>query len=684
MAHIDAGKTTLTERVLYYTGRSHKIGEVHDGKAQMDWMKQEQERGITITSAATTCFWKGYRINVIDTPGHVDFTVEVERSLRVLDGAVAVFCAVAGVQAQSETVWRQSEKYNVPKIAFINKMDRTGADYFAVLKNMEEDLEVNVLPLQIPIGSEENFEGIIDLLEMNTYIFDEDDLEIDIEPQEIPEEYKEKAQNYRHSLIEKVAAFDDELMEKYLKSADSITIEELQKTIRKTTIEGKLIPILCGTALKNKGVQQLLDAVTLYLPSALDLPPTKGHEVDNPDNIIERKPSLEEPFSALAFKVQTDPHMGKLIYFRVYSGFVRSGTYVINSTKDKRERISRIFQMHANQREATDVVCVGDIAAAVGLNYTITGDTLCDMEKPVILEAMEFPAPVVSLSIQPESRSDQEKLGRGLAKLAEEDPTFITQTNPETNETILVGMGELHLEIIVDRLKREFGVSAIVGQPKVAYKETITSHTTEEYKHIKQSGGRGQYGHVVLEISPNEPGKGFEFIDSIKGGTIPNSYIPAIEKGVREVMNKGVYAGYPIVDIKVDVVDGSYHEVDSSELAFKLAAIGCFKSAIMKSGPVLLEPYMAMEITTPEEYANNIVGNVCSHRGKILGIETKGKQKVVLAESPLAELFGATTAFRSLSSGRASCSMEFDKYVQVPKEITQKIVEERNENKEKK
>lgn len=685
VAHIDAGKTTLTERILFFTGKSHKIGEVHDGQAQMDWMKQEQERGITITAAATTCLWKEHRINIIDTPGHVDFTVEVERSLRVLDGAVVVFCAVAGVQAQSETVWHHSQRYNVPKLAFINKMDRTGADFFKVVKAMEEKLQANALLVQIPIGREENFNGIIDLLEMNAYLYDNAnplEIDIDLQPQEIPQEYKEDAQKYRHSMVEKVVAYSETLMEKYLKSEASITNEELKAVIRQATVANKLVPVLCGTALKNKGIQQLLDAVNMYLPSAIDLPLTKGYDLADPQTVIERRPSLDEPFCALAFKVQSDPHMGKLVYFRVYSGYLNAGSYVLNATKNKKERIARLFQMHANQREPRQSVFVGDIAAVVGLNYTITGDTLCDMEHPIILEAMEFSAPVISLSITPQSRSDQDKLSKALSKLAEEDPTFQIQTDSQTNETLLMGMGELHLEIIADRLKREFNVNAVVGQPKVAYKETITKTVTAEYKHVKQSGGRGQYGHVVIELSPNEYGKGFEFIDSIKGGAIPSNYIPSIEKGIREILKKGVYADYPVVDVKVEVVDGSFHEVDSSDIAFKIAAMECFKKGFMESTPVLLEPYMKLEITTPEEYVSNIVGNICSQRGKILNIDTKDKQKVIIAEAPLSELFGATTAFRSLSSGRAICSMEFEKYVQVPSEITAKIVEEKKKAKQ--
>jgi len=683
MAHIDAGKTTITERILFYTGKSHKIGEVHEGKAQMDWMAQEQERGITITSAATTCFWKEHRINIIDTPGHVDFTVEVERSLRVLDGAVVVFCAVAGVQAQSETVWRQSEKYNVPKIAFVNKMDRTGADFFAVLKNIEENLQANAVPLQIPIGTEQDFEGIIDLLEMKAYAFSEESFGKEIEAVEIPDEYKESAKKYRHIMMEKAAACNDALMEKYLRSEDSITQDELVVVLRTATIANRIIPVLCGTALKNKGVQQLLDAMTMYLPSPIELPPVKGNQPDDIEKILERKPDIKEPFSALAFKVQTDPHMGKLIYFRVYSGFLSTGSYVLNATKDKRERISRIFQMHANQRESLDDVFVGDIAAVVGLNYTKTGDTLCDTDNSIVLEAMQFPAPVVSLSITPQSRSDQDKLAKALAKLAEEDPTFIAQIDRDTGETLLTGMGELHLEIIVDRLKREFDIKAEVGRPKVAYKETITKSVTEESKYIKQSGGRGQYGHVVFEMSPGEPGVGLDFKDSIKGGAIPKSFIPSVEKGVRGAMQEGIYAGYPIVDVKVNLIDGSFHEVDSSDIAFKIAAAGGFKSGFMKCEPILLEPYMRMEVITPEEYLSNITAHICSHRGKIQGISDKGKQKVIVAEVPLAEMFGSTTALRSLSSGRATSSMEFDKYQPVPSEITKKIIEENKKEEEK-
>jgi elongation factor G len=682
IAHIDAGKTTTTERILYYTGKSHKIGEVHDGQAQMDWMKQEQERGITITAAATTCYWSDFRINIIDTPGHVDFTVEVERSLRVLDGVVALFCAVGGVEPQSETVWRQSNKYNVAKLAFVNKMDRTGADFFGALASMEKILGNNPVAIQIPIGSEENFRGVVDLVEMKAYIYDEQTLGKEFHVEEIPEELNETARKYHHFLVEKVAALDGELTKKYLEEENSITQDELIAGIRKATVANKFVPVLCGASFKNKGVQKLLDAITLYLPSPLDLAAVKGRDPKDSQNELERKPDASEPFCALAFKVQSDPHMGKLVYLRVYSGRLDNSTYVLNATKNKRERIGRILQMHANQRDPKEHAFVGDIVAVIGLSNTVTGDTLCDLGSPVILEAIQFPLPVVSLSIAPASRADQDKLGKGLAKLTEEDPTFIVQTDEETKETVLTGMGELHLEIIVDRLKTEFGVNAVVGKPKVAYRETVTSTATDEYKHVKQSGGRGQYGHVVFELSGNEPGKGFEFINSVKGGAIPRSYFPAIEKGLLAAMQKGAFAGYPVVDIKVNLLDGSFHEVDSSELAFRLATIGCFKKVFLKCNPVLLEPSMKLEVTTPEEYVNAIIGYICSCRGKVMGMETKGNQKIVQAEAPLSEMFGYATNFRSLSSGRASASMEFDKYVQVPAEIAAKVLEERKKQRE--
>jgi elongation factor G len=681
MAHIDAGKTTLTERIIFYTGKTHKLGEVHNGTAIMDWMKQEQERGITITAAATTCYWNNHRINIIDTPGHVDFTVEVERSLRVLDGAIAVFCAVGGVEPQSETVWRQSDKYGVPKLAFINKMDRMGADFFTVLKDIEKDLGANPLPVQIPIGAEENFRGVIDLLEMKAYTFDNATLGKDFLVEDIPQENLEAAQKYHHIMVEKAVELDDSLMEKYLESEEAITKEELMKVIRKGTIENKIVPVLCGSAFKNKGVQKLIDAVTYFLPSPLDIPPVEGHHPDNKEKKITRAAGDNDPFSALAFKVQADSHMGKLVYFRIYSGTLKAGSYVQNSTKDKRERIGRILQMHANKKESRDVISSGDIAAAVGLDHTTTGDTLCDADHPIILEAIEFPTPVVSLSIMPKTRSDQEHLTKGLLKLAEEDPTFVIHTDEETKETILSGMGELHLEIIVDRLKHEYNVEGIVGRPQVAYRETILNHIEEEYKHVKQSGGKGQYGHVVMNIEPSGPGEGFEFSNDITGGSIPKEYIPAVEKGVIEAMKKGCYAGYPVVDVKVSLIDGSYHDVDSSELAFKLAAIECFKKAFPKCSPVLLEPYMSLEVTTPEEYVGDVVGDICSRRGKILGMEVKGTQQIVAAEVPLADMFGYATALRSITSGRSNYSMHFEKYVEVPYEIAEKVIEEKSKKK---
>jgi len=683
MAHIDAGKTTTTERILFYTGKSHKIGEVHEGAAVMDWMKQEQERGITITSAATTCFWKGYRINIIDTPGHIDFTVEVERSLRVLDGAVAVFCAVGGIEPQSETVWHQSNKYNVPKIGFVNKMDRTGADFYAVLKGIDEDLGGNAIPIEIPLGAEENFKGVIDLVEMKAYFYDADTQGKEYRIEDIPADYLEQAQKYRHIMLEKAAGLDESLMKKYLESADAgITSQDLINAIRRGTVANKAVPLLCGAAFKNKGIQKLLDAVNMYLPSPLDMPAINGHDVDDKEKEILRHPDINEPFTGLAFKIQADPHMGKLVYVRVYSGFLATGSYVLNSTKNKRERVARIVQMHANQRENIEYAFAGDIVAVVGLGDTITGDTLCDPDNPVLLEAIKFPTPVVSLSIVPKSRADQDKLGKGLAKLTEEDPTFLVNTDEETKEVVLTGMGELHLEIVVDRLKTEFGVEAIVGQPKVAYRETILEKSEGEGKYIKQSGGRGQYGHVLLRLIPAQAGEGFEFIDSIKGGSIPRSFIPAVEKGVIEAMQNGVYVGFPVVDVKVELYDGSFHEVDSSELAFKMAGIFGFKEAFMKARPILLEPYMSLEVATIEEYANACIGYICSRRGKILNAEPKGKQKIISAEVPLSEMFGYTTAFRSLSSGRANATMEFSKYLQVPQEITQKLIEEKQKQRE--
>jgi elongation factor G len=682
IAHIDAGKTTLSERVLFYTGKTHKIGEVHDGKAALDWMKQEQERGITITAAATTCFWKEHRINLIDTPGHVDFTAEVERSLRVLDGVVAVFCAVGGVEPQSETVWRQSNKYSVPKIAFINKMDRTGADFFGVLKAIEEQLEAHALVLVIPLGQEENFRGVVDLLEMKACVFAEDAQGKEFRIEEIPADFLESARHYRHLLVERVAAFDEALTKKFLEQESAITAEELIPVIRKATLANKAVPVLCGTALKNKGIQQLLDAVTLYLPSPLDLPAVAGHQPQDAQAKISLPADYKAPLAALAFKVQADPHMGKLVYVRVYSGVLETGSYILNATKDKKERVGRIVQMHANQKENIEYAFAGDIVAVIGLGQAVTGNTLCDPAHPILLEAIQFPAPVVSLSITPKSRADQDRLGKALARLAEEDPTFLVSADEETKETLLTGMGELHLEIIVDRLKTEFGVEAVVGPPKVAFRETIIQSGQAEGKYIRQTGGRGQYGHVLLEVSPAAAGEGFEFLNNIKSGAIPASFIPAVEKGIIEAMQKGVYAGYPVVDVKVNLYDGSFHEVDSSELAFRIAGSIAFKEAFLKAEPVLLEPSMSLEVVTPEEYLNSIIGYICSRRGKILNIDAKGRQKIISSEAPLSEMFGYATSFRSLSSGRANATMEFDKYVQVPKEIALKIVEERRKQKQ--
>jgi elongation factor G len=684
IAHIDAGKTTLTERILFYTGKSYKIGEVHDGAAQMDWMKQEQERGITITAAATTCLWNDCQINLIDTPGHVDFTVEVERSLRVLDGVVTVFCAVGGVEPQSETVWRQSNKYNVAKIAFVNKMDRVGADFFAVLESIEKELEANPVPLVIPLGSEDKFRGVIDLLEMKAYVYDEESQGRKFSVEDIPPDCQESAAKYRHILLEKVAAFNEALTKKFLEAPDSISKEELIPVIRQATLANKLVPVLCGAAFKNKGVQKLLDAVTLYLPSPGDVGEITGHDPQEPQTTIKRKADYNEPLCAIAFKIQADPHMGKLVYVRVYSGVLETGSYVLNARRDKKERVGRIVRMHANQRENIEYAFAGDIVAVIGLTETITGDTLCDLDSPVILEAMQFPVPVVSLSITPKSRADQDKLGKGLARLAEEDPTFIVESDPDTKETLLTGMGELHLEIIVDRLKEEFGVTAVVGAPKVAYRETLLKTASAEGKYIRQTGGRGQYGHVVLEVSPMEPGGGFEFVDSIKGGAIPQSFIPAVEKGIVEALQKGAYCGYPIVDVRANLVDGSFHEVDSSELAFRIAGSIGFKEAFLHGEPIILEPNMSLEVSTPEEFLNSIIGYICSRRGKILNIGAKGKQKIISAEVPLGEMFGYASDIRSLSSGRANASMEFSRYLQAPKDIAQKLLEEKKAKEEKK
>jgi len=671
MAHIDAGKTTTTERILFYTGRTHRIGEVHEGTATMDWMEQEQERGITITSAATTCFWRDIRINIIDTPGHVDFTAEVERSLRVLDGAVAVFCSVGGVEPQSETVWRQADKYCVPRIAFINKMDRVGADFFRGVGMIRDRLKANPVPIQLPVGSEDQYKGVIDLVEMKEIIWHDEALGAKFDIREIAPERYDEALEYREKMIEEIASHNDELMEKYL-GGEEISNEEIKAGIRSATIDIKICPVICGSAFKNKGVQHLLDSVVDYLPSPLDIPAIKG--LDEKGNEIERMASDSEPFSALAFKIMTDPFVGQLCFFRVYSGVLNSGSYVFNSTKDKKERIGRILKMHANKREEIKEVYAGDIAAAVGLKYTTTGDTLCLDDNPVILESIEFPEPVISIAIEPKTKADQEKLGISLAKLASEDPSFRVKTDEETGQTIISGMGELHLEIIVDRLMREFKVDANVGKPQVAYRETITKKVKVEGKFVRQSGGRGQYGHVWLELEPQEPGKGYEFVDAIKGGVVPREYIPAVDKGIREAMDTGVMAGFPVVDFKVSLIDGSYHEVDSSEIAFKIAGSMGFKEGCHKAGPVLLEPIMSVEVVVPEEYMGDVIGDLNSRRGRIMGMEGRAGAQVVSAMVPLAQMFGYATDVRSATQGRATYTMTFDHYEQVPKSVSEEII----------
>jgi len=672
MAHIDAGKTTTTERVLYYTGRIHKIGETHEGASQMDWMEQEQERGITITSAATTAQWKGHRVNIIDTPGHVDFTVEVERSLRVLDGAVAVLDAQSGVEPQTETVWRQATTYGVPRVVFVNKMDKIGADFLYSVKTIHERLQANAHPIQLPIGAEDEFEAIIDLVEMNA-VFYGNDLGTDIEVREIPEEHKALAEEYREKLVEAVAELDEELMEKYL-GGEEITKEELKAAIRKGTVNVEFYPVICGSAFKNKGVQLMLDAVIDYLPSPLDVPAIKGHAVDDDEDVIERHSSDEEPFSALAFKVMTDPYVGKLTFFRVYSGTLESGSYVQNSTKGKRERIGRILQMHANSRQEIAKVFAGDIAAAVGLKDTTTGDTLCDEKNLVILESMQFPEPVIQLSVEPKSKADQDKMGQALQKLQEEDPTFRAHTDQETGQTIIAGMGELHLDIIVDRMRREFKVEANVGAPQVAYRETFRGSAQVEGKFARQSGGRGQYGHVWIEFSPNEEGKGFEFENGIVGGVVPREYIPAVQAGLEDSLDRGVLAGYPLVDIKARLFDGSYHDVDSSEMAFKIAASMALKNAASKCKPVILEPVMRVEVVIPEEYLGDIMGQITARRGRVEGMEARGNAQVVRSMVPLSEMFGYATALRSSTQGRGVFSMHFDHYEEVPKSISEEII----------
>lgn len=673
MAHIDAGKTTTSERILFYTGRVHKMGEVHEGAATMDWMEQEQERGITITSAATTAQWKGTRINLIDTPGHVDFTVEVERSLRVLDGAVALFCAKGGVEPQSETVWRQADKYRVPRIAYVNKMDIRGADFFNCIKMMKERLKANAVPIQLPIGKEENFQGIIDLVEMKAYYY-RDDLGKVIEKQDIPEDMKEIAEEYYNRLVEAVADQDEQLMEKYVEGKE-ITKEELMSGIRKATINVSVIPVTCGSSYKNKGVQKLLDCIVAYLPSPLDVPPVRGLLSDDADEHEEAERHADDnaPFSALAFKIMTDPYVGRLAYFRVYSGTLNAGSYVLNSTKGKRERIGRILLMHANHREEVQAVYAGDIAAAVGLKFTTTGDTLCDEEHPIILESMEFPEPVINVAIEPKTKAGQDKMAIALQKMAEEDPTFRVSTNNETGQTIISGMGELHLEIIVDRMLREFKVEANIGKPQVVYKETIRKPVKAEGRFVRQTGGHGQYGHCWIEVEPLPPGSGYEFESAIVGGVIPKEYIPAVDAGIRDAMNTGVIAGYQVIDVKVRLVDGSYHEVDSSELAFKIAGSIAFKEAMKKADPVLLEPIMKVEVTTPEDYLGDIIADLNSRRGRIEGMEARAGAQVITAFVPLSEMFGYATELRSRSQGRAVYSMQFDHYSEVPKSIQERI-----------
>jgi len=673
MAHIDAGKTTTTERILFYTGKSHKIGEVHDGAATMDWMVQEQERGITITSAATTCFWREHRIQIIDTPGHVDFTVEVERSLRVLDGTVAVFCAVGGVQPQSETVWRQADRYNVPRIAYINKMDRTGADFHKVVGMMKDRLGTRPVLLQLPIGAEDKFEGIIDLIEMHAIHFNEDDKGINPTIEPIPADMLEDAELHRHEMVEAAAEYDDDLLEKFL-GDEEIGIEELKEAIRKATIACAITPVVCGASFKNKGVQALLDSIIDYLPSPLDIPAVTGISIKT-DEEVARPPDDKAPFAALAFKVMTDPYVGKLTYFRVYSGTMTSGSYVLNATKGHKERFGRLLQMHANHREDIDQVFAGDIVAAVGLKNTTTGDTLCSEGDAVLLESMVFPDPVIDIAIEPKTKAEQDKLGVALAKLAEEDPTFRVRTDEDTGQTIIAGMGELHLEVIVDRLLREFKVEANVGKPQVAYRETAGRPVIEvQSKFIRQTGGRGQYGHVVINVSPQQPGDGYVFENKIVGGVIPREYIPAVDKGIQEALTTGVLAGYPVVDIKVQLVDGSYHDVDSSEMAFKIAGSMGIKDALRKSGPVLLEPVMAVEIDTPEEFMGDVMGDLSSRRGHIEGMEPRGHSQVVRGKVPLANMFGYATDLRSRTQGRAAYTMQFKAYEPVPKSIAEEIV----------
>ena len=673
MAHIDAGKTTTTERILYYTGRTHKMGEVHEGAAVMDWMAQEQERGITITSAATTAIWRDFRINIIDTPGHVDFTVEVERSLRVLDGAIAVFDSVAGVEPQSETVWRQADRYRVPRIAFINKMDRTGADFFAAVQSMIDRLGAHPVPVQLPIGQEEHFRGVVDVVEMAGTVW-EDDLGTKVSTVEIPEELKEQADEYHHQLIDAVAEHDEELLETYLTDESAVTPDMIRRALRKATLAIAVTPVFLGSAFKNKGVQPLLDAVIDYLPSPLDVPPIHGVD-PRTGHELSRRPSEDEPFSALAFKVMSDPYVGKLTYFRVYSGKVKAGERVMNVTTGKTERVGRLLQMHANHREEREEIGAGEIVAAVGLKSTTTGDTLAIDTAPIRLESMEFPDPVISVAIEPKTKADQDKLGQGLARLAEEDPTFRVRTDDETGQTLIAGMGELHLEIIVDRLMREFSVDANVGRPQVAYRETIgTAVQKIQGRFVRQTGGRGQYGHVVIHMEPSEPGEGYEFLDRIVGGKIPKEYIPSVDLGIQESMEAGVLAGYPVVDVRVELIDGSYHDVDSSEMAFKIAGSMAFKEAMRRAKPKLLEPMMAVEVVTPEDYLGDVMGDLNSRRGRVEGLEPRGNAQAVRARVPLATMFGYATDLRSMTQGRATFTMQFDRYEEAPQSVAGEIV----------
>ena len=674
MAHIDAGKTTTTERILYYTGVNYKLGETHEGTATMDWMEQEQERGITITSAATTCFWKNHRINIIDTPGHVDFTVEVERSLRVLDGSVTVMCAKGGVEPQSETVWRQADHYHVPRMIYVNKMDIMGADFYNVLRMIDERLKCNAVPIQLPIGKEAEFRGIIDLVEMNADVY-YDEMGKDMRVEEIPEDMRELAEEYREKMLDAVSMFDDEIMEMYLEGKE-IPTAKIRAAIRKATVAVEMIPVVCGTSYRNKGVQKLLDAIVDYMPAPTDIPAIEGINPKT-DEEDKREPSDDEPFSALAFKIMTDPYVGRLSFFRVYSGTLNTGSSVLNSTKNVRERLGRILQMHANHREDIETVYSGDIAAAVGLKNTTTGDTLCDEKHPIILESMEFPEPVIRVAIEPKTKAGQEKMGIALMKLAEEDPTFKTYTDEETGQTIIAGMGELHLEIIVDRLLREFKVEANVGAPQVAYKETITKAVDQDTKYARQSGGKGQYGHVKIHVEPNESGKGYEFVNATVGGSVPKEYIPAVDAGIQGAMLAGVLAGYPVVDVKVTLYDGSYHEVDSSEMAFKIAGSMAFKEACQKAGPTLLEPIMKVSVIVPDEYMGDVIGDLNSRRGQIQGFEARSGAQQIDAFVPLAEMFGYATDLRSRTQGRGQYTMEPSHYIEIPKSIQEKIIDQR-------